>query len=50
MTKEQVENRIKWLLRDLKENHVIPDDVQLDSRLIAIRSARHVREMNLWPI
>lgn len=43
MTKEQLHTRVKWLLKDLKMYHVIADDVGLDARLFAIRSAKHVR-------
>ena len=42
MTKEQLQTRVKWFLKELKEYHVIPSDIELDTRLIAIRSAKHV--------
>lgn len=42
MTNEQVQTRVKWLLKDLKENRIIAEDVYLDSRLFAVRSAKHV--------
>ncbi len=42
MTKEQLTNRVKWFLKELKEHHIIAEDVELDTHLIAIRSARHV--------
>lgn len=42
MTKEQIQTRIKWFLKELKENNVIAQDIELDTRLVAIRSAKHV--------
>lgn len=42
MTNEQLQTRVKWLLKDLKEHHIIADDVFLDNRLFAMRSAKHV--------
>lgn len=42
MTNEQLQLRVKWLLQELKDHHIIPDDIILDNRFFAIRSAKHV--------
>jgi hypothetical protein len=47
MTKEQLQTRVKWLIKELKDHYIIADDIQLDTRLFAIRSAKHVFEL-LW--
>ena len=47
MTTDQLQTRIKWFLKDLKESYVIAEDTTLDTRLFAIRSAKHVFEL-LW--
>ena len=44
MTKEQLQLRVKWLVRELKANFVIAEDVQVDTRLFAVRSAKHVSD------
>lgn len=44
MTKEQLQTRVKWALKELKGQNVIPDDIQLDTRSFAIRSAKHVKK------
>ena len=44
MTKEQLQTRVKWFIKDLKDKHVIAEDIELDTRLVAIRSAKHVEE------
>ena len=43
MTNEQIQTRVKWLLKDLKEHHIVAEDVFLDNRLFAMRSAKHVK-------
>jgi len=47
MTTDQLQTRIKWFLKDLKESYVIAEDTTLDTRLFAVRSAKHVFEL-LW--
>lgn len=44
MTKEQLQTRVKWLVKELKDNYIIAQDVQVDSRMFAVRSAKHVRK------
>ena len=37
-----MQTRVKWLLKDLIKYQVIADDIGLDARMFAIRSAKHV--------
>lgn len=46
MTKEQIQTRVKWMLNELKEHKIISNEVILDSRLFAIRSSKHVNQIN----
>jgi hypothetical protein len=41
--------RIKWVLNELKENRIVANDLYIDSRMFAIRSAKHVFEL-LWKL
>ncbi len=47
MTKEQIQTRIQWVLDELKKQNVVADDLALDTRLFANRSAKNVFEL-LW--
>ncbi|UJR35409.1 hypothetical protein I4U23_028166 [Adineta vaga] len=47
LTPEQIRTRCEWAVKHLKEHQVIPEDVQVDARLFAVRSAKHVFEL-LW--
>ena len=49
LTNEQLQTRVKWMLKELKANKVIPDDIILDSRLFAVRSSKHVFDL-LWKL
>ena len=48
LTKEQLQTRVKWMLKDLIKYRVIADDTGLDSRMFAIRSAKHVRFLSFF--
>ncbi|CAF0731036.1 unnamed protein product [Didymodactylos carnosus] len=47
LTTEQIRTRCDWAVKELKENQIIPDDIQVDTRLFAVRSAKHVFDL-LW--
>ena len=42
MTKEQLQTRIKWIIRDLKEENILRNEFQVDTSLVAAKSAKHV--------
>jgi hypothetical protein len=42
LTKDQIQTRMQWILNELKKYKVIADDIKLDTRMFAIRSADHV--------
>ncbi|CAF1164045.1 unnamed protein product [Rotaria magnacalcarata] len=47
LSPEQIRTRCEWAVKHLKEHQVIPEDVQVDARLFAVRSAKHVFDL-LW--
>ncbi|XP_022088281.1 uncharacterized protein LOC110977993 isoform X2 [Acanthaster planci] len=47
MTQQQKTTRVEWIVKELKESEVIPDDVFVDCRLFAMRHADHVFDL-LW--
>jgi ABC-type antimicrobial peptide transport system ATPase subunit len=42
MTKEQLQTRIKWFIKELKAVNVLPDAANFDPKLIAIRQTKDV--------
>ncbi|CAF3574213.1 unnamed protein product, partial [Rotaria sordida] len=47
LSPEQIRTRCEWAVKHLKEHQVIPEDVHVDARLFAVRSAKHVFDL-LW--
>ncbi|KAH3877689.1 uncharacterized protein LOC127872130 isoform X2 [Dreissena polymorpha] len=47
LTDQQKQTRVDWVVEELKKCNVLPEDVFVDSRLFAMRSADHVFDM-LW--
>eukprot|EP00794_Sanderia_malayensis_P010823 gene10823-11975_t len=47
LTLAQKETRVEWMMEELKRHEVIPEDVFIDSRMFAMRSAEQVFEL-LW--
>ncbi|XP_050411091.1 uncharacterized protein LOC126825502 [Patella vulgata] len=47
LTAQQKQTRVDWIVDELKKCNVIPDDVKIDARLFAMRSADHVFDL-LW--
>ncbi|WAR01827.1 Y381-like protein [Mya arenaria] len=47
LTEQQKQTRVDWVVEELKKCRVIPDDVHIDTRLFAMRSADHVFDL-LW--
>ncbi|CAF0951784.1 unnamed protein product [Adineta steineri] len=43
LTPEQLRTRCEWAVKHLKQQQVLPDDVQVDARLFAVRNAKSVR-------
>ena len=42
LSQQQMETRVGWVIEELKKCSILPDDVYVDSRLFAMRSADHV--------
>ncbi|XP_071500405.1 uncharacterized protein [Diadema antillarum] len=47
LTQQQKATRLEWIVKELKENEVIPGDIFVDFRLFAMRHADHVFDL-LW--
>nr|XP_054761378.1 uncharacterized protein LOC129267777 [Lytechinus pictus] len=47
LTHQQKATRMEWIVKELKENEVIPGDIFVDFRLFAMRHAEHVFDL-LW--
>ncbi|XP_060080381.1 uncharacterized protein LOC132559772 [Ylistrum balloti] len=47
LSQQQKQTRVEWVVDELKTCQVLPDDVVVDSRLFAMRSADHVFDL-LW--
>ncbi|CAF2762566.1 unnamed protein product [Rotaria sp. Silwood2] len=47
LSPEQIRTRCEWAVKHLKEHQVIPEDVHIDARLFAVRSAKHVFDL-IW--
>ncbi|CAF0768923.1 unnamed protein product [Adineta steineri] len=47
LTPEQLRTRCEWAVKHLKQQQVLPDDVQVDARLFAVRNAKSVFDF-LW--
>ena len=46
LSQQQKETRINWIVDDLKTSNILPQDVTVDTRLFAMRSADQVRYWN----
>ncbi|XP_071830490.1 uncharacterized protein [Apostichopus japonicus] len=49
LTQQQKTTRVEWIVKELKESGVIPDDMYVDCRLFAMRHADHVFDL-LWKL
>ncbi|XP_030845217.1 uncharacterized protein LOC754486 isoform X2 [Strongylocentrotus purpuratus] len=47
LTHQQKATRMEWIVKELKENEVLPGDIFVDFRLFAMRHAEHVFDL-LW--
>ncbi|KAK3602636.1 hypothetical protein CHS0354_034226 [Potamilus streckersoni] len=47
LSQQQKQTRVEWMMEELKSCNIIPEDVHLDSRHFAMRSADHVFDL-LW--
>ena len=50
LSQQQMETRVGWVVEELKKCSILPDDVYVDSRLFAMRSADHVSYSRLASI
>ncbi|XP_077994506.1 uncharacterized protein LOC144448226 [Glandiceps talaboti] len=49
LTQQQKVTRVEWIIQQLKETDVLPEDVFVDCRLFAMRHADHVFDL-LWKL
>ncbi|CAK8680159.1 unnamed protein product [Clavelina lepadiformis] len=47
LTQAQKMSRVEWLVEELKKSEIIPDDVRIDCRLVAMKVGDHVFDL-LW--
>ncbi|XP_070560695.1 uncharacterized protein [Ptychodera flava] len=49
LTQQQKVTRMEWIVKELRESEILPEDVYVDCRLFAMRHAEHVFDL-LWKL